>query len=232
MATQFSGFPKALFGFLEELAQNNNREWFQANKGRYEADVVEPVLRFIEAVGMEVLPEISKSFVADPRKSGGSMFRIFRDTRFSHDKRPYKENVACQFRHVLGRDVHAPGFYVHLEPGRVFAGAGSWRPERAALERIRAAIVARPAEWSRVINDPVLSSYFSGIEGESLRRPPKGIDPDHPYIADLKRTSHFVLKDVAPSRALRPAFLADVEKTFTKADPLMRFLTEAVGIPY
>jgi len=232
MPTQFPGFPKALFGFLEDLARNNNREWFQANKGRYEADVVEPVLRFIEAVGVEVLPKISKSFVADPRKSGGSMFRIVRDTRFSHDKRPYKENVACQFRHVLGRDVHAPGFYVHLEPGRVFIGAGSWRPEPAALDQIRAAIVARPAAWSRVIDDPALSSYFAGVEGESLKRPPKGIDPVHPHIEDLKRKSHFVLKDVAPSRALRSAFLDDVEETFTRASPLMRFLTEAVGIPY
>jgi uncharacterized protein (TIGR02453 family) len=194
--------------------------------------VVEPVLRFIEAVGVEVLPAISRSFVADPRKSGGSMFRIVRDTRFSHDKRPYKENVACQFRHVLGRDVHAPGFYVHLEPGRVFIGAGSWQPARPALEQIRAAIAARPAAWSRAIGDPALSRYFGGIEGESLKRPPRGVDPDHPHIADLKRKSHYVLKDVAPSRALRPAFLDDVEETFTQASPLMRFLAEAVGIPY
>jgi len=232
MAQSFRGFPKALFAYLEELARNNNREWFQANKGRYDADVVDPVLRFIEAVGMEVLPGISKSFVADPRKSGGSMFRIFRDTRFSHDKRPYKENVGCQFRHVLGRDVHAPGFYVHLEPGRVFIGAGSWRPARPALEQIRAAIVARPAAWSRVVEDPTMTRYFGGIEGESLKRPPKGIDPDHPHIADLKRTSHFVLKDVAPSRVLRPTFLAEVEEAFTRASPLMRFLTEAVGLRY
>lgn len=232
MARQFPGFPKALFGFLEELARNNDREWFQANKGRYEAEVVEPVLRFIEAVGLEVLPGLSRSFVADPRKSGGSMFRIYRDTRFSHDKRPYKENVGCQFRHVLGRDVHAPGFYVHLEPGRVFIGAGSWRPPRPSLEQIRAAIVARPAAWSRLIDDPALSSYFGGIEGESLKRAPQGVDPNHRYIADLKRTSHFVLKDVAPVRVLRPAFLAEVEEAFTKASPLMRFLTEAVGLPY
>ena len=112
MAQSFRGFPKELFAFLEELARNNHREWFQANKRRYDADVVEPVLRFIEAVGLEVLPRVSQSFVADPRKNGGSMFRISRDTRFSHDKRPYKENVGCQFRHALGRDVHAPGFYV------------------------------------------------------------------------------------------------------------------------
>ncbi|MGD2064657.1 MAG: DUF2461 domain-containing protein [Nitrospirota bacterium] len=232
MARSFSGFPKELFAFLEELARNNNREWFGANKRRYEADVVEPVLRFIEAVGVEVLPRISKSFVADPRKSGGSMFRIFRDTRFSHDKRPYKENVGCQFRHVLGRDVHAPGFYVHLEPGRVFVGAGAWKPAQPALEQMRAAIVARPEAWSRVIEDPELSSHFGGIEGESLKRPPKGIDADHPHIEDLKRKSHFVLKDVAPSRVLRPAFLDDVEETFTRASPLMRLLTEAVGLSY
>ena len=232
MAQSFRGFPKELFAFLEELARNNHREWFQANKRRYDADVVEPVLRFIEAVGLEVLPRVSQSFVADPRKNGGSMFRISRDTRFSHDKRPYKENVGCQFRHALGRDVHAPGFYVHLEPGRVFVGAGSWQPERAALEQIRAAILARPAAWSRVVEDPGLSRYFGGIEGESLKRPPKGVDPGYPCIEDLKRKSHFVLKDVAPSRALRPAFLGEVEEAFTKASPLMRFLTEAVGLSY
>ncbi|WP_434111361.1 TIGR02453 family protein [Methylocaldum sp. GT1TLB] len=113
---RFVGFPEDLFRFLEELSMNNNREWFTANKRRYQTSVVAPVSDFIQAMG-ERLNRISPHFTADPRPNGGSMFRIYRDTRFSHDKRPYKENVGCHFRHVTGKSAHALGFYLHLQPG-------------------------------------------------------------------------------------------------------------------
>ena len=107
-------FTPALFKFLRELNKNNTREWFQANKDRYETDVRNPMLGFI-ADFAPYLEGLSPQFVAEPRRSGGSMFRIHRDTRFSKDKSPYKTHAAAQFGHARGKDVHAPGFYLHLE---------------------------------------------------------------------------------------------------------------------
>ncbi|MCH7945702.1 MAG: TIGR02453 family protein, partial [Armatimonadetes bacterium] len=108
-----------LLKFLSDLKKNNNRQWFQKNKDRYESDVREPLLKFIEAFEPR-LHKISPHFIADARKTGGSLFRIYRDTRFSHDKRPYKTHAGVQFRHERAKDVHAPGFYLHIEPKQVF----------------------------------------------------------------------------------------------------------------
>lgn len=231
MGAKFSGFPKEMFEFLDELARNNNRAWFTANKGRYDHAVVEPVTHFIEAVG-DFLPAISKAFVADTRRNGGSMFRIFRDIRFSKDKRPYKENVGCQFRHIVGRDAHAPGFYVHLAPQEVFIGGGSWTPNGPVLDKIRTAIVESPDQWSGIINDRTFSGYFGQLKGESLKRPPRGYDPEHPHVEDLKRKSYIAFKHVTPSLALKPAFFHEVERAFSTASPLMRFIAQALEISY
>src|SRR5918996_4016229 len=138
-ARSTASFSPALFTFLRDLKQNNDRDWFKANKPRYEKAVLEPALQFIVDFEPHLLA-ISPHFVADPRPSGGSLFRIHRDTRFSKDKSPYKPYTGIQFRHELGKDAHAPGFYLHLEPGGVFAGAGIWHPDQPTLVRIREAI--------------------------------------------------------------------------------------------
>jgi uncharacterized protein (DUF2461 family) len=119
---------RSLLGFFDELSRNNKREWFQANKERYIAEVRDPLLGFVEAFAPK-LRRISSHFVADSRPNGGSLFRIYRDTRFSKDKTPYKTWGAVQFRHERGKDVHAPGFYLHIQPGNVFMGAGLWHPD-------------------------------------------------------------------------------------------------------
>ncbi len=144
-------FSPRLFGFLRELKKNNNRAWFEANKTRYIADVRDPMLRFIEDFGKPLF-ELSPHFLADPRPAGGSMFRIYRDIRFSKDKDPYKTHAAAQFRHVKGKDVHAPGFYLHLEPGSVFAASGIWRPDAATATAVREAIAAKPQLWKSAVS--------------------------------------------------------------------------------
>src|SRR5688572_21278461 len=125
-------FTPRLFQFLRELKANNDRSWFQANKGHYESDVKQPLLEFIADFGPP-LREISEHFDADPGPVGGSLFRIYRDTRFSRDKTPYKTHAAAHFRHERGKDVHAPGFYLHLEPDNVFAACGIWHPDSDTL---------------------------------------------------------------------------------------------------
>jgi uncharacterized protein (TIGR02453 family) len=119
----FTGFPKDFFAFFRELKENNERAWFEVNKQRFRDSVQAPMSDFIEAMAPR-LAKISKHFTADPRTNGGSMFRIYRDGRFSKDKRPYKEHAACHFRHSLGKDVHAPGFYMHFASDEVFFGGG------------------------------------------------------------------------------------------------------------
>ena len=147
-ATETPSFGPELFAFLVELRANNDRDWFAANKARYEADVLEPALAFIEDFGFR-LQGISPHFRADPRRSGGSLFRIHRDTRFSKDKSPYKTNTGMYFRHERGKDAHAPGYYLHLAPGEVFGGGGIWHPDAPALAAIREAIVRDPDGWRR-----------------------------------------------------------------------------------
>jgi len=221
--------PPALFDFLRELRENNDRACFQANRGRYLADVRDPMLDFIAAFA-EPLGEISPHFRADPRAHGGSLFRIHRDTRFSPDKTPYKTNVGAHFRHAAGKDAHAPGFYLHLEPERCFAGCGIWRPDRDAAARIREAISARPAVWRRVTG-AAFSRAFA-MHGESLKRPPRGYSPDHPLIEDLKRKDFAAMAAFPESEAVQPDFPDRFAALARTGGPFVRFLSEAVGVPF
>lgn len=217
-------FEPDLFDFLSELADNNTRDWFQSNKDRYRSRVQEPLLEFIAAFS-EPLHAISPHFVADPRPTGGSMFRIYRDIRFSRDKSPYKTHAAAQFRHREGRDVHAPGFYLHLEPGHVFMGAGLWHPAGPTLGAVRAAIVDDPDGWR---------SATGGLElgGDSLKRAPRGVDPDHPLIEDLKRKDFVCFHDSDQRAACRPGFMDELAASCRASAPMVRFLTRAVGLEF
>ena len=231
MAGNFPGFPREMFNFLDQLAENNNREWFNANKSRYKAEVVAPVMAFIDAI-RPGLHDISPYYVADSRPHGGSMFRIYKDTRFSKDKRPYKEHVGCQFRHSAGKDAHAPGFYVHLSPHEVFFGAGIWRPPNPILDKIRTAIVEKPAQWDKVINDKAIQKQFGGITGDGLKRPPRGYPAEHAYIEDLKRKSFIAMRPADPALVMTPQFIKEVEKSFSSASPLVAFVTTALGLQF
>ena len=221
-------FSPALSDFLRELKENNSRQWFQANKWRYEEQVRQPALRFI-AEFAPYLHRISPRFVADPRPVGGSLFRIYRDVRFSKDKSPYKTHLGIQFRHEVGKDVHSPGFYVHLEPGEVMMAAGIWRPDNASLTKIRDAIVEYPEKWQEVTRFP--SPDFR-LSGDSLKRPPRGYPPDHPLIEDLKRKDFYALTHFSETDAVSPAFPQILFNAFRTASPLMRFLTEALELAW
>lgn len=221
-----SHFGPELFQFLRDLTLNNKREWFLENKERYETQVREPMLRFIADFGFH-LEKISRSYEADPRPSGGSLFRIYRDTRFSRDKRPYKTHTAAHFRHRASRtDVHSPGFYLHLEPGGCFAGGGLWHAEPATLRKVRDAIVERPAAWRTVLRGKL------SLEGDTLKRPPQGYDPTHPFIEDLKRKDFVADVPFTEAQVCSPRFLASYAAACRAMSPLMEFLTKAVGLEW
>ena len=223
-------FTPALFEFLTELAANNNREWFLANKSRYDADVKEPALRFISDFAPH-LAGISPRFRADPRANGGSLFRIYRDTRFSKDKRPYKTHTGIHFRHEAAKDAHAPGFYLHLQPGGVFAGAGIWRPGGPTLRAIREAIDEDPDSWLRASRDRRFRASFE-LSGDSLVRAPKGFTVTHPLIEDLRRKDFIGVAELSEEAVLADDFMDVFAGLCRDAATLQRWLCGAIGVPF
>lgn len=219
-------FGPGLFHFLVELEANNDRGWFQAHKERYEAEAKAPMLRFIAALA-ESLEGISKHFDADPRPVGGSMFRIYRDTRFSPDKTPYKTHLGAQFRHGGARNgVHGPGFYLHLEAGSSFAGGGLWHPESESLRLVRERIVGHGKEWK------TLRKSVTEIEGDTLKRVPQGFDPAHPFVEDLKLKDFYTSTAFTDTQVCAGDFLDRVAQAFRDAAPLVKFMTKAVNLPW
>lgn len=221
-------FNNDTFTFLKELAHNNNKQWFQQNKHRYEEHVKEPAMRFIADFGTRLF-KISKHFTADPRPVGGSLFRIYKDARFSHDKSPYKINTGIQFRHNQGKDVHTPGYYLHLEPDNVFAAVGIWHPDSKTLGKIRDSISENPSGWKRASNGKTFRSRFE-LSGSSLRIAPRGYDPDHPLIEDLRRKDFIGLSSMSEEDAIA----TDLPKKFAEicraGSSFMRFLCDAIGV--
>ena len=228
--TSASSFSPALFTFLRDLKKNNDRDWFKANRPRYEDVVQEPALAFIEDFGPH-LHAISPHFRADPRPAGGSLFRIYRDTRFSKDKSPYKTHIGIHFRHELAKSAHAPGFYLHLEPGQTFLGAGIWRPDTEPLAQIRAAIAEDPGRWISATRADEFADVYD-LGGDSLKRAPAEFDPEHPLIDELKRKDFIAMRSVTDKAACSRGFVEDTAGTFAVAGPLVRFLCDAIGVPF
>ncbi|MDX1405048.1 MAG: DUF2461 domain-containing protein [Woeseiaceae bacterium] len=227
---RYATFKPETIAFLAELRDNNNRDWFNENKSRYESDVLDVALNFIQSMHDPLL-EFAPHFTAIPKRMGGSLMRVYRDTRFSKNKTPYKTNVGIQFRHEQAKDVHAPGFYVHIDPDEVFLGAGLWRPESESLAAIRARIASKQAEWLRARDDKSFRRHFS-LGGQSLSRPPRGFDKHHPLIGDIKRKDFIAVKNLEVGDAIAPRFQQKVETAFKTSVPLMRFLCKAVGVAY
>jgi len=223
-------FTKSTFSFLDELAANNNRAWFEANKSRYEELVREPALDFIEAME-PALKTFAPHFRAEPKKVGGSLMRVFRDTRFSRDKTPYKTNIGIQFRHALGKDVHAPGFYVHIATDECFFAAGSWHPEADQLGKYRDLIAQKPEKWFAVRDDKTFRADWD-LWGDSLTRPPRGFEINHPAIEDLKRKDFVAIAPLTIKKVCGKGLVELSEKRFTEAKPFMRFLCEALEVAY
>lgn len=223
-------FTKATLNFLDELAANNDRAWFEANKPRYEALVREPALDFIEAME-PALKTFAPQFRAEARKVGGSLMRVYRDTRFARDKTPYKTNIGIQFRHSLGKDVHAPGFYVHIAPEECFFAVGCWHPDSDALVRIRDAIVKEPEKWFAARDDKNFVAQWE-LGGDSLTRPPRGFDAAHPAIDDIKRKDFVAMAPLSVAEATGAGLVKLAGLRFAATVPFMKFQCEALGVQY
>jgi uncharacterized protein (TIGR02453 family) len=217
-------FTPELFRFLKRLKRNNDRDWFLAHKDEFEQHVRQPALRFITDFAAP-LYDISPHLVADPRPSRGSLFRIYRDTRFAADKRPYKTNVAMRFSH-RGKDVHSPGFYLHLEPGGCFAASGLWHPEPDTLLKVRNAIVERPKEWRTV------RKLLNWDDASKLSRPPRGFPCDHEFVEDLKLRDLGTAVELTDAQVCSLKFMTTFAAACRKMSPLGVFLSSAVGLQF
>ena len=219
-------FQPSLFRFLAELKASNEREWFQANKPRFEREVREPMLAFIAAFAGP-LEGLNRHYLADPRPSGGSMFRINRDTRFSGDKSPYKTNVGAHFRHrECTREVHSPGFYLHLEPGQSFVSTGLWHPDPETLLKIRQRIKEKTRAW-KTLRDGGLE-----IQGDALKRVPPGFDPNPPFAEDFKLKDFYTHRPLADQEVCAPDFMERFTEACRQGAPLVAFLTKAMDLPW
>ena len=230
MAVKSGPFGPGLVEFLRELDLNNDREWFERNKQRYEDEVREPALAFVRAMAPHV-EKLSPHLRADARRVGGSLMRLHRDIRFALDKRPFKTNLGIHFRHEAGRDVHAPGVYFHVDPGQVFLGAGMWRPDGPALAAVRRAIVEDPAAWLRARDGKKFRAAWD-LGGESLKRPPRGFDAGHEVIEDLKRTDHIAVSALDHADVTRPDLVRVVTERAERAREYLAFLAQGLGLPF
>lgn len=215
------------------MSRHNEKSWWDDNKQRYIEVIREPALDFIDDFGPR-LERISPHFTADSRTVGGSLMRPYRDTRFSSDKTPYKTNVGIQFRHDAGKDIHAPGFYVHLEPDACFVGVGMWHPETPVARQIRHSINDDPAGWKKAAKGKAFANVWSieQDEDETLKNVPRELDQDHLYANDLRMKSFVAGARVTDQSVASPGFDRDLAAMFTKASGFTAFICAAIGLPF
>ncbi len=219
-----------LFKFLRELKRNNNREWFTEHKNRYEQDVRDPAVELVRQLE-KPLAKVAPMLCAIPKGHGGSVMRIYKDTRFSKDKTPYKTNVGISIRHQANKDIHAPGVYVHLEPKECFVGAGCWRPESKVLSAIRSAIDEDPKAWKRARDNKAFQKEFI-LAGESLKTSPRDYPRDHPMIEDLRRIDFIAIAPLTEADLTGDRIVSLLLDRIKQAKPLMQFLCNAIDVPY
>lgn len=216
--------PEALT-FLRNLARHNERAWFQPRKANYEAELKEPMLAVIRKI-TEAMLDFAPNHVRPAEKC---IFRIYRDTRFSNDKRPYKTHVAAWWTHQgLGKTSGA-GYYFHLSPKELIIAAGSYMPEKEQLAAIRHWLLDHHDEFRNLLRRPSVRRAFEEFEGNALTRPPKGFPKDHPAL-DLIRCRQWGLAATLPAgEALKPSLAATIIRHFRIAAPVVDSLNTPIA---
>ena len=228
--TDADHLPKSAFGFLDELAQNNSKTWFDANRERCEEELVEPcrgLVRGLTAALKKPFPHI----IGSDAKVGGSLTRLHRDTRFAKDKTPYHTSLGLAFWHSAGQKMEVPGFFLKVDTEGVLLATGLHQPDKEPLQRVREAIDNDSKAWRKATGDAAFVKLWGGLEGESLKRVPAPWDAEHPCADDLRRKDFTAFARVAAAKAARRGFAADVVERWTASRPLMRFLCKALELP-
>ncbi len=223
--------PKEFLEFLRDLASHNDKAWFEKNKKRYERDVNSPARVLVRQLTQDLAAEFPHITGSDA-KAGGSLTRIFRDTRFGKDKSPYHTHVGMHFWHTQGRKMETPGFFLRIDGDEVLIATGQHQPEPDLLGRIRAAIDADPRRWEKASRDKAFLKHWGGLEGEALKRVPAPYAADHPFAEDLKRKDFTAFARVPAAEATKPGFAAATTARWSASRPLMKFLCDAAGLPF
>ena len=224
-------FTDKSFKFLRALARNNERAWFLAHKAEYEAHVRGP----FQALLLDLQPDlrtVSAHFRADPKTIGGSLFRIQRDTRFANDKTPYKSWQGARLFHERGRELAAPSFYLHLQPGNCFVGAGLWHPETVTQRRVRQFIVDNPGSWKQAAHAPAFRRRFDLESADMLVRPPSGFAADFEFIDDLRRKNFIATRVIEDSVMLGPKLRQVLVKDMQALAPFVDYLCAALDLEF
>jgi uncharacterized protein (TIGR02453 family) len=228
------GFAAATLTFLRGLKRHNQRPWFEAHRAEYEAAVQQPMRELIEEMDVR-LARLAPEIIGDPKRS---MFRIYRDIRFSADKSPYKTHASCWFYHrdgsrAVGREAAGggAGFYFQIAPGDSFTGGGMWMPPREALIKLRDAIAEDPKPFVKIATDRRVMRRFGGLSEEAvLRRVPRGFAPDHPAGRWLKFQSFVTGRALSDAQAVSARLPALLEADFRLMLPLVRWINAVLGL--
>ena len=226
-----SYFTPASFKFLRGLARHNDKAWFETHRADYDTHVRQPFLKLITDL-QPALAEVSEHFRADPRGNGGSLFRIYRDARFSNDKSPYKCWQGARFFHERRRQVPAPSFYVHLQPGESFVGAGLWHPEPDTQRKVRQFIFENPGSWKAAAYDPKLRRRFELEETEKLVRAPRGFPADFEFIEDLKHRNWVMWRRLDDAMMTGPRLRQTVAADLATLGPFVDYLCAALDLEF
>lgn len=223
MATRaITCLPAETLKFLRALKRNNRREWFQPRKAQYDAQVRAPMIAIIERLAVD-MRDIAPEIVVDPKTA---MYRIYRDTRFSENKTPYKTHVAASFP-SRGLPKHeGAGLYFHVAPDGVWVGGGMYAPQTAQLQAVREHIAANVKRLRAIVESPGFRRNIGALEGERLQRVPRGFPKDHEAAEYLKYRQFLAGLELPPNIASSPTFYATLLTVFRQVAPLARFLNE------
>jgi uncharacterized protein (TIGR02453 family) len=225
----FEGFSRKGTRFLADLRQNNSKAWFDEHRDIYDEHVKEPMLAFVRDAGVE-FQKFAPKIIADPRING-SIYRIYRDVRFSRNKLPYKTHVAAIFWPEGGAKHGSACYYIHLEPEKVMIGGGLYMPESAVLQNVREALAEHHDKFRKLLRASAFKKAFGEMYGESLKRPPRGFDKEHPAIELIKQKQFLASVDrktdgVVYSRKI----LTETMRLFKALTPFNEFLNSAIGL--
>lgn len=228
MSTYFS---EASFKFLRGLARNNDKVWFNTHKQQYEDHVRQPFLRLLTDLQPD-LAQISGHFRSDPKTVDGSLFRIYRDARFSTDKSPYKNWQGARLYHERRKQVPAPSFYVHLQPNESFVGAGLWHPEPDTQRRVRQFIFENPGSWKAAAHAPKFRKRFDFEESEVLVRAPRGFPADFEFIEDLKHKNFVFWRSLDNATMTGPRLRQTLATDLAALAPFVDYLCAALDLEF
>jgi uncharacterized protein (TIGR02453 family) len=218
--------PKAI-GFLRALKRNNKRDWFQPRKEQYETLLRQPMLELVERLAIDF-----RTFAPELRADAKSIFRIYRDTRFSEDKSPYKTQVSAVFPHKRLAKLGGGVLYLEVTPSGVWAGGGIYRPDTLVLQAEREHIASNFRRFRSIVESPAFRRVLGDVEGgDQLQRVPRGFPPDHPAAKYLKYRMFIGGREFPAAFATSPRFYAGVLNVFRHATPLLQFLNEPLLKP-